>query len=445
MPQYNPVVSLTPLGCLLNTLLRAAFFLVHLVMGRAWKKPLRNFEENPATYSRKELVYFGYKYYAYPHLQGETPDLEAHFRTQPFRLKAQTIAEPRCYMNVGGDLMPYKVLMEADTSFLWEEAKGFFDADVVFANLETPIDASKPASWVPEVMLNNMYFNGNEALWQLFTHAGKGRYDVLSVANNHMLDQGYSGLEATLQFLGNKGVTAVGARMDPLFRPESNLMRRAGITFGFSAWTYSLNTCTPDQEKPWCTNLLPLNVAEADLSPLYAEAGALRSAGAEVLVISLHGGNAYQAFPQQHVMHNYRMIMEKTGAELIIGTHPHNPQPWEFYRYQNPDGPGMKTGLIIYSPGDFIAYDIFKWCHLPSTYRVGFSRTEQGVRITSFEPRFWYLGLFGGKELRLHDALLAQAQVTWRGWPKKNQREFMELMRFQQHTFPAQNRIFETP
>jgi poly-gamma-glutamate synthesis protein (capsule biosynthesis protein) len=436
---FNPVVSLSYIGAVVNGLLRFVYFLLHLFVHRAWKRPLRNFEENPATYTSKALLYFGYKYYAYPHWAGETPEQEAHFRNQPARLEGAT----QCTMSVGGDLMPYKVLMDVDTNCLWEEAAAFFDADVVFANLETPMDLNKPAAWVPELMLNNMYFNGNEQLWQVFTNGGKGAYDVLSVANNHMHDQGPEGLASTLDFLNAKGVVAVGARRERQFNPKKNIIQRQGISFGFSAWTYSLNTCPPNEAAPWSTNLIALNVPDADFTPIVQEAQALRAAGAEVLVVSLHGGNAYQAFPQDHVIKNYRRIMEETGADLIIGTHPHNAQPWEFYEYQN--ATGLKTGLILYSPGDFIAYDIFKWCHLPMTYSIGFSRSASGINISAFQPHFWYMGLLEGKELRLFYAETQYRSGNWRSWPRKNQREFLDLLRFQRHTFPAQCRIFESP
>jgi len=437
----NPVVSLSIKGYVLNALLRTVYAIVHVFLGRAWKRPLKNFEENPATYTRKELLYFGYKYYAYPHTEAETPEQAQHFKTQPYQWVSHH--QPESTLSIGGDLMPYKVLMDADSSRLWEEAGSFFDADLVFANLETPMDLSRPPSWVPEVMLSNMYFNGNEALWQVFTNQNKGRFDVLSVANNHMLDQGYEGLEATFEFLSQKGVMAPGGRKEPEFDPSGYLCVRGGITYGFTAWTYSLNTCIPDTTRPWRTNLLPLNVPGADFTPIYREADALRKAGAEVLVISLHGGNAYQAFPQEHVISNYRRIMEQTGAEVIVGTHPHNAQPWEFYRYADLKGSGMKTGLIIYSPGDFIAYDIFKWCHLPCTYKLGFQRTGQGVQLTAFEPQFWYFGLFEGKEIRLIDAHRALESDVWRNWPAKNRKEFLELMNFRERAFPHQSSIFE--
>ena len=148
--------------------------MVRLFVGNQWNRPLKDFEENPATYTRKELLYFGYKYYAYPHWSAETDEQETWFRQQPFMLKPAKPELSSCVLSVGGDLMPYKVLMDCDSSALWNEARSFFDADLVFANLETPMDTSKPASWVPEVMLNNMYFKGNEALWPFFHNSGKG-------------------------------------------------------------------------------------------------------------------------------------------------------------------------------------------------------------------------------------------------------------------------------
>ncbi|NJN35494.1 MAG: CapA family protein [Saprospiraceae bacterium] len=100
----------------------------------------------------------------------------------------------------------------------------FFDADIRFANLETPIDPSKPAALVPEVMLNNMNFNGSAAMFDIFnaqnlsqqpaddagrnlTQRNVGRkigFDVLSTANNHSLDMGETGVFATLDFLSEK-------------------------------------------------------------------------------------------------------------------------------------------------------------------------------------------------------------------------------------------------
>jgi len=410
--RFNPVISLTLKGKILNALLRALFSLVRIFKGKAWERPLPGFEEDPPGFSARDILYFGYKYYGFPHWKAENDTTEAWLRNQPARIVPDVAAEKTVVLSLGGDLMPYTVLRDADTSQLWDEFREFyFGADLVFANLETPMNRAKPASWVPEVMLNDMYFNGDRELWEIFTDRGRGRYDMLSIANNHMLDQGYEGLQATAKFLEGEKVAFAGWNEGGIFEPEKQILERKGIRFGFSAWTYSLNRCKPDPARPGEVNFLPLNRAGFDSTRIREECSRLREKGAEVLVLSLHAGNAYQAFPGETVRNNFHRLMEETGADVLVGTHPHNPQPWEFHSWTRADGTEAR-GLILYSLGDFIAYDIFKWCHMPLLQRLQFARQANGVKMVGFEPRFGFMHLSQNKRLRLLDFQSAESQLN---------------------------------
>lgn len=434
--RFNPVISLTRKGKILNALLRAFYSLVRVFKGKAWERPLPAFEEDPPGFSSRDILYFGYKYYGFPHWKAEKDVTEAALRGQPAQIAPENHRTNTAVLSLGGDLMPYKVLRDADTSRLWDDFREFyFSSDLVFANLETPLDTAKPASWVPEVMLNDMYFNGDRELWDIFTDRGRGHYDMLSIANNHMLDQGYEGLKATAKFLQQEKVAFAGWNRGGIFRAENQIVERKGIRFGFSAWTYSLNRCKPDPLRAGELNFLPLNRPGFDSGRIVKECRQLREKGAEVLVLSLHAGNAYQAFPGETVRANFQRLMEETGADVIVGTHPHNPQPWEFHSWKRADG-SMARGLILYSLGDFIAYDIFKWCHMPLVLRLSFTRQESGVTLTGFEPRFGFMHLSRKGVLRLLDFTAAAASIDARV-DKAAWKEWQELRYFHDRNFPT--------
>ena len=92
-------------------------------------------------------------------------------------------------------------------------------ADLALCHLETPLspDNSKfefyPLFLVP---------------FQLATAIGGAGYDGCSVASNHLLDYGESGVVATLDHLAAAGVAASGAASDPTLRGWSTTLRGRG-------------------------------------------------------------------------------------------------------------------------------------------------------------------------------------------------------------------------
>ncbi|MEY4525735.1 MAG: hypothetical protein RIR57_1105, partial [Bacteroidota bacterium] len=86
--------------------------------------------------------------------------------------------------------------------------------------------------------------------------------------------------------------------------------------------------------------------------------------GANFVILSLHYGNAYQAYPCAHIIENTKRIFEECGPDVILGGHPHNVQPMAAYPFKCPHTGVEKRGFVLFSFGDFVAYDIFNWCHL---------------------------------------------------------------------------------
>lgn len=363
------------------TVMKVLLQIVSLFVGRKWKYPLRNFEENPLYFSFSDVAYFSYKYY---HTQIREPepgsDIDRELRIQQF----QRPHAAQLTISLGGDLMPYSNITKEKCDTLWDEVGNyFFSSDIVFANLETPIVLSRPAGLVPEVMLKDMLFNGNEELFTIFS--GNGNYkgfDVLSVANNHALDQHTSGLEETMRFLKQRNVLYCGAAMTRKELHDFPIIERNGVSVAFIAFTFSLNKFELPADENWRVNHIRLNSPYPDISLIIEQADIARKRGADIIVTSLHMGNAYQAYPSSHVRETIHRICRDADVDVIAGTHAHNPQGIEWYEHP---GTAKKRTLIFYSLGDFVAYDIYSWTHLTLLAKLSVEKVSGSAKITGFE------------------------------------------------------------
>lgn len=387
---WHPVRGVTLAGSLMLWVLRQLFRIVALFTGKRWRNPIKNFEENPAVFGASDTLYFGYKYYYRSHITAEQgSNLEEYFAREHL-LPTKPLAENelRATLSAGGDLMPYQLVSPVHTQNLWDEiGDWYFNNDLVFANLETPIDTSRPPDLVPELMLSDMYFNGSAEMFEVFSGFGKYKgYDVLSFANNHMLDMGERGLRNTLDFLDEQNVRHVGAARNMLERENFPILERNGVKVAFLAYTYSMNKIRPITEKPWMTNYYRINKPGRSSDVIRRDAAKARAKGADFIVCSLHTGCAYQPYPASHTVQAFHAIFEKAGVDIILGGHPHNPQPYEVYQFNDPFTGLPKKGFAIYSLGDFVAYDIFTLCHLPLLVKL-----DLRVKILSDGSRMPYL------------------------------------------------------
>lgn len=90
-----------------------------------------------------------------------------------------------------GDIMAHNVNYNiSDYHKIWEDVKDeICSCDLAFANIEAPIDSTKPASSYPNF---NMTLKFTEA-------AIDAGFDIFSLCNNHSNDQGLSGIEETIK------------------------------------------------------------------------------------------------------------------------------------------------------------------------------------------------------------------------------------------------------
>lgn len=211
-------------------------------------------------------------------------------------------------------------------------------ADITFANLETSVDHKAGVSGYPR-------FNARPELLASLKKAG---VNIVSVANNHVMDTGSEGLKRTLDNIEATGLVFIGAGRTKAEAAKTRFLKTRGVNVAFLAYTYGTNRRLPliSPDAPG-VNIIGFE-SESDLIRAVADVRQAR-AGADLVVVSLHWGNEYATSPTAWQRRVASELIEG-GADVILGHHPHVLQPIESYLARD-----NRMGLIVYSLGNFIS------------------------------------------------------------------------------------------
>jgi poly-gamma-glutamate capsule biosynthesis protein CapA/YwtB (metallophosphatase superfamily) len=144
-------------------------------------------------------------------------------------------------------------------------------------------------------------------------------YDACSVAGNHTLDFGISGIRETLKILDAAGIRHTGSAGSAWGR-EPNLYQVNGVTVGHLSYTSISNSGRPSS-KPWTLNM------DSKGDAILADARWLREQGAEFVILSMHWGSEYQVRPSPSQIALAERLLASPDIDLILGTHVHVIQP----------------------------------------------------------------------------------------------------------------------
>ncbi|HZG57451.1 MAG TPA: CapA family protein [Paenibacillus sp.] len=295
-----------------------------------------------------------------------------------------------------GDVMMHTPMLPGayDESSGTYDFSGFFaplrtmfeEADWAVANLETPIAGDERG------FRGYPLFNAPVALADALAEAG---FDVVSTANNHSLDQGFSGLVHTLGALRDRGVLPVGTAESEEASNELTIVEKNGIRNAFLSYTYGTNGIPIPKDKPFAVNLI-------DDARIAKDIAGAEAAGADVVTVSLHFGNEYQREPTDEQRRVARRAIE-AGADVVLGHHPHVVQPYERIRVEDEDGK-TREGVVIYSLGNFISNQFGSYKEYGAALQVTFRKTYQanGASMTTVSevdaiPTWVHKYVSGGK------------------------------------------------
>jgi poly-gamma-glutamate capsule biosynthesis protein CapA/YwtB (metallophosphatase superfamily) len=210
-------------------------------------------------------------------------------------------------------------------------------ADLAFGNLECPLTLGCDRS------PRRIAFRANPRYVEELTFAG---FDIVSLANNHSLDCGRTGLLETMRNLKRSGLRWCGAGRTRTEAEAPVVLNVKGIRIAFVGFTAiappgveSLKTDGP-------------TVALASRAAIERAVAAARGE-ADVVVVSLHWGLEYASRPGSEQVELARAAVE-AGASLVIGHHTHTLEGMELIARHT--GQGTRYALIAYSLGNF-AFD----------------------------------------------------------------------------------------
>lgn len=228
-----------------------------------------------------------------------------------------------------------------DFTYIWGDALEELRRvapDVRIVNLETSVTTS------------NDYWKGKGIHYRMhpknipcLTAAG---IDCCVLANNHVLDWGYKGLEETLKTLHGAGLKTAGAGLDlaqakaPAVFALPDKGRVVVFSFGMkSSGVYSEMAAKPGTPG---VNLL-LDLSDKSIRQITEEVQAVKRAS-DIVVASIHwGGNwGYEIHPEQ--IYFAHKLIDKAGIDIVHGHSSHHVKGIEVYN----DKP------IFYGCGDLL-------------------------------------------------------------------------------------------
>ena len=170
--------------------------------------------------------------------------------------------------------------------------------------------------------------------------------DILTTANNHCIDKGYSGLVSTLDKLDEYGIAHTGTSRSVEEQNTILFKDLEGIKTAFLCYTYGTNGIPIPTGKEYCVNLIDKDFMKQQLDKAKEE-------GAELIVVSMHWGAEYR-IKQTEEQEELAEFLIKNGADIILGNHSHVPEPMEMKEVTLDDGT-KREGFVIYSMGNFFS------------------------------------------------------------------------------------------
>lgn len=211
-----------------------------------------------------------------------------------------------------GDVLPARVINIKTISFNnfnWpyeKTADVLRSGDLTFINLETPLIKNCPQT------NGGLKFCGDERNVSGLVFAG---IDVANLANNHTSNYGLAGINNTVSLLNSNGILTTGL---------SGAIYKEVYKTKFAFLGYNDVSSKVDAKK------IQSEIREADQT-------------ADIVIVAFHWGVEYVSQPSTRQKYLGRLAID-SGADLVVGNHPHWIQPVEIY----------KNKLINYALGNFV-------------------------------------------------------------------------------------------
>lgn len=234
-----------------------------------------------------------------------------------------------------GDIMlgasATEVLLKRGYNYPFTQVKPFLaNADAVIGNLEGPLTSICN----DEMVLDKQYVFRSPAE-QVAPALRLAGFNLFSLANNHVMDYGSSGMNETISALRLEGISSVGVGSNISQARAGTIIDTSSNRLGFLSYSLTF------PESFWATDSKS-GAAFGHKKQIIADIKRLKQLTDNVIV-SFHWGREKTTKLRPYQPTLARAAIE-AGAALVIGHHPHVLQAIEQYQH----------GLILYSLGNFV-------------------------------------------------------------------------------------------
>lgn len=303
----------------------------------------------------------------------QTPDLT---QTNPDTDKPELQETRLTFAACGDNIVYYGNVREAaqidgtyDFRYSYDQIRQTIrDADISFINQENIMAKSLPLSYYP-------CFNVPQEVGEAVLDTG---FDIVNLANNHMLDKGEKGLREAVDFWRESGAFIIG---DYLSEDEYNALRiyeKDGVSIAFLSYTYGTNGI-------YLASSSDIVIPYLDEADITRQVKAARQA-ADLVFVSVHWGEENLFRPTEEQT-RYAALFADLGVDAIIGHHPHVIQPIEWIEGKD----GHRT-LCVYSLGNLMAEMACDYNMVGGILTFDIVKTAQDSHIENvlFTPTVFY-------------------------------------------------------
>ena len=316
----------------------------------------------------------------------QAPNTVTNENTTPWQSKVAQEEDITFTLATTGDIMCHNTnFLDAynsstksyDFSYYFTDIKQYLqEADITVGNLETTLSGAKrgysgyPTFNTPEILAKNLKSAG---------------FNVVSTANNHCMDKGYSGIESTIKFLDEADLAHTGTFKSKKDQETILIKNVKGVNIAFLSFTYGTNGIPVPKDKSYAVNLI-------DKSLIKSQIELAKKENPDLICVSMHWGIEYQtkANKEQEKLADF---LFENGVDIILGNHSHVPQQMEKREIKLDDGT-TKDGFVIYSLGNFMANQNKQYTNDSAILKLEITKHKGEGKITidkaTYTPTYMY-------------------------------------------------------
>ncbi|GGA45154.1 CapA family protein [Psychrobacillus lasiicapitis] len=223
--------------------------------------------------------------------------------------------------------------------------------------------------------------------------------DLISMANNHTLDQEEAGVRAAIHYMKTVEMPYIGAYESFEDLQTDRIIQVDNINFGFLGYTYGTNGHDTTSDKDYLVNRIDEERIMEDISALKRKV--------DFVVVSIHWGAEYELEPNGDQKRLANVIAD-AGADIIFGHHPHVIQPYELITTSS----GHRAH-VFYSLGNFFSAQKTENTNVGGIAELEIlKKTINGKQVLSIEnPSFESTAVLRGEPFTVQPLVQVENQI----------------------------------